>query len=155
GGGGLQSANGVTPHGGLRGTGPGGGGTEPVVGVGGLGTKGFGEGAKGNGLGGIPGKGDALISTESGGISVGAGLSKEEIDRVVKAHKSELEYCVQQAKQRNPGTAGKIALDWSILHGGVVGKARQVEDSTGDPTLVECFMRRLQQWHFPSPPGNE
>ena len=153
GGGGLQSAKGVSPRGGLQGTGSGGGGTEPVVGVGGLGTKGFGEGAKGDGTGGIPGKGNALISTESGGISVGAGLSKEEIDRVVKAHKNELEFCVQQAKQRNSGAAGKLAMAWTILNGGVVAKVRSMDNSTGDASLMECFMRRLQQWRFPSPPS--
>jgi hypothetical protein len=153
GGGGLQSAKGVSPRGGLQGTGSGGGGTEPVVGVGGLGTKGFGQGAKGDGLGGIPGKGGALISTESGGISVGAGLSKEQIDRVVKDHLNELDFCFQQARQRNPDLAGKIALAWTILNGGVVAKVRQQNNSTGDPGLVECFIRRLQQWKFPSPPS--
>ena len=153
GGGGLQSAKGVSPRGGLQGTGSGGGGTEPVVGVGGLGTKGFGQGAKGSGLGGIPGNGPALISTESGGISVGAGISKEEIDRVVKAHYNELEFCYQQAKQRNGSLAGKIALSWTIVSGGAVAKVRQMDNSTGDNALIECFMKRLQQWRFPSPPS--
>ncbi|MEZ4815225.1 MAG: AgmX/PglI C-terminal domain-containing protein [Bdellovibrionota bacterium] len=153
GGGGMQSAKGVSPRGGLVGTGSGGGGNEAVIGVGGLGTKGFGQGAKGDGTGGIPGKGSALISTESGGISVGAGLSKEEIDRVVKSHMNELEFCFQQAKQRNPDLAGKLALGWTILNGGVVAKARAKANSTGDAGLMECFMRRLQQWRFPSPPS--
>jgi len=153
GGGGLQSAKGVSPRGGLVGTGSGGGGTEAVVGVGGLGTKGFGQGAKGDGTGGIPGKGSALISTESGGISVGAGLSKEEIDRVVKAHKNELEFCLQQALQRNPGLAGKLAFAWTILNGGVVAKVRSQANSTGDNGISECFARRIQQWKFPSPPS--
>ncbi len=153
GGGGLRSAKGVSPRGGLVGTGSGGGGTEPVVGVGGLGTKGFGQGAKGDGLGGIPGKGPALISTESGGISVGAGLSKEEIDKVVKAHLNELDFCTQQARQRNPEMAGKIALAWTILSGGLVSKERVKNNSTGDAGLAECFVRRLRQWKFPSPPS--
>lgn len=153
GGGGMQSAKGVSPRGGLVGTGSGGGGNEPVVGVGGLGTKGFGQGAKGDGKGGIPGKGDALISTESGGISVGAGLSKEEIDRVVKAHMNELQFCFQQAKQRNPDIAGKLAFAWTILNGGVVAKVRPQSNSTGDAGLSECFARRIQQWKFPSPPS--
>lgn len=153
GGGGMQSAKGVSPRGGLVGTGSGGGGNEPVVGVGGLGTKGFGQGAKGDGKGGIPGKGSALISTESGGISVGAGLTKKEIDDVVKAHMNELEFCFQQAKQRNPDVAGKLALSWTILKGGVVAKARSKANTTGDAGLMECFTRRLQQWKFPSPPG--
>lgn len=150
-GGGNESARGSAPRGGLQGTGSGGGGQ--VEGVGGLGTEGFGKGAKGTGDGVLPGKGDASVSTEGGGISVGSGLSKEEIDRVVKAHMSEVRFCYQQALQKNPNISGKVSIAWTIGSGGVVNKTRTTVNTTGSSSLADCIRMRLRQWTFPSPPN--
>jgi hypothetical protein len=150
GGGGIRSGRGSGGSG-LQGTGKGGGGT--AVGIGGLGTKGFGGGAKGDGIGSIPGKGDFVVSTESVGVSVLGSLSREEIERVVKAHFNEISYCYQVELQRNPSIFGKISLQWSIIEGGQVSAESVKENTTSSAELAKCMMSRLKQWKFPSPQG--
>ncbi len=150
GGGGIRSGRGSGGSG-LQGTGKGGGGT--AVGIGGLGTKGFGGGAKGDGIGSIPGKGDFVVSTETVGVTVLGSLSREEIERVVRAHFSEIRYCYQVELQRNPSLFGKITLKWAIVAGGRVEEAESKENTTGSAGLANCMISRLKQWQFPSPQG--
>ena len=150
GGGGIRSGRGSGGSG-LQGTGTGGGGT--AVGVGGLGTKGFGGGAKGNGIGSIPGKGDAAVGTESLSVIVLGSLSREEIERVVNAHRNEIQFCYQRELQKDPSLFGKISLKWTIVTGGVVQNIKKIENSTGSASLETCIRERLSTWAFPAPAG--
>jgi pSer/pThr/pTyr-binding forkhead associated (FHA) protein len=150
GGGGIRSGRGSGGSG-LQGTGKGGGGT--AVGIGGLGTKGFGGGAKGDGVGSIPGKGEFVVSTETVGVMVLGSLSREEIERVIRAHFNEVRYCYQAELQRNPGLSGKVTLKWSIVESGRVEAEGVKENTTGSSGLAQCMLARLRQWQFPAPRG--
>ena len=123
------------------------------MGVGGLGTKGFGGGAKGNGIGSIPGKGDAAVGTESLSVIVLGSLSREEIERVVNAHRNEIQFCYQRELQKDPSLFGKISLKWTIVTGGVVQNIKKIENSTGSASLETCIRERLSTWAFPAPAG--
>lgn len=150
GGGGIRSGRGSGGSG-LQGSGTGGGGT--AVGVGGLGSKGFGGGATGDGVGSIPGKGEFSVSTEVVGVTVLGGLSREEIERVVKAHENEIQFCYQRALQRDPRLFGKITMGWVVGDGGVVKSASATENSTGSSELSNCILGNIRRWQFPSPPS--
>jgi hypothetical protein len=150
GGGGIQDGRGAGGSG-LVGTGKGGGGT--AEGVGGLGSKGFGGGAKGTGVGSIPGKGEFAVGTEGVGVSVVGGLTREEIERVINAHRSEVGFCYQKELQKDPGLFGKIKLRWTIVAGGSVSSVSTAENQTGSVSLENCIRDRLKTWTFPSPAG--
>jgi hypothetical protein len=135
---------------GLKGTGTGGGGT--AVGVGGLGTKGFGAGAKGTGSGAIPGEGGQFaIATETLSVTVLGSLSKEEIERVVNAHRSEIRFCYERELGRNPGLSGKVNMKWTIGAGGRVEGVQVKDNTTGSRTLSDCIGGYLKDWQFPTP----
>lgn len=151
GGGGFRDGQGTAGASGLVGTGPGGGGK--AVGVGGLGTQGFGGGAKGSGVGSLPGKGEALVGTETAEVIVMGSLSREEIERVVNAHRNEVRFCYQRELLRDAGVSGKITLQWTIVEGGRVELAKILGNSTGSSALANCIRDRLVTWQFPSPRG--
>ncbi|NCN27103.1 AgmX/PglI C-terminal domain-containing protein [bacterium] len=150
GGGGIRSARGSGGSG-LQGAAQGGGGK--AVGVGGLGTQGFGGGAKGDGVGSLPGKGEADVSSESVGVSVVGSLTREEIERVIRAHINEIKACYQAELQRNPSVFGKIKLQWTIIGGGKATAVSTAQNTTGSSALVNCIKARLRTWTFPSPRG--
>ena len=150
GGGGIRNGRGSGGSG-LQGTGTGGGGT--AVGVGGLGTKGFGGGASGDGVGSIPGKGDFAVGTEGSGVRVVGSLSREEIERVVRAHQNEVTSCYQRELQRNPKLFGKLAVKWTIVDGGRVSVVSSIDNQTGSSNLDDCIRTRIRDWAFPSPTG--
>ncbi|MBS1985105.1 MAG: FHA domain-containing protein [Bdellovibrionales bacterium] len=150
GGGGVRNGRGSGGSG-LQGSGTGGGGT--AEGVGGLGSKGYGGGASGNGVGSIPGKGDFAVGVEGSGVTVIGSLSREEIERVVNAHQSEIYFCYQRELQKTPGLFGKITLKWTIVTGGSVSSIVTVDNGTGSASLESCIRERLRQWVFPSPVG--
>lgn len=150
GGGGIRNGRGSGGSG-LQGSGTGGGGT--AEGVGGLGSKGFGGGASGDGVGSIPGKGDFAVGVEGTGVRVIGSLTREEIERVVNAHQSEINFCYQQALQRDPKLFGKITFKWTIVGAGQVSEVNTVDNQTGSRGLEDCIRSRLKQWVFPSPAG--
>jgi TonB family protein len=150
GGGAIRSGQGSGGSG-LQGNGRGGGGN--AVGVGGLGAKGFGGGAHGDGVGSIPGKGEAAIGTETAEVEVLGSLTREEIERVVNAHRNEIQFCYSRELQRDPHLSGKIALKWTIISGGQVTNLSSASNSTGSRALSNCIMDKVRNWRFPSPRG--
>jgi hypothetical protein len=148
GGGGIRNGQGSGGSG-LQGTGTGGGGT--AVGVGGLGSKGFGGGASGTGVGSIPGKGDFAVGTEAATVTVMGSLSREEIERVVNAHSSEIRFCYERELARDPRLFGKLSAKWTVGEGGRVVSASTTENLTGSANLANCITNQIKQWKFPSP----
>jgi hypothetical protein len=148
GGGGIQSGRGSGGSG-LQGTGQGGGGT--AVGVGGLGTKGFGGGARGTGTGSIPGKGEFAIGTEASEVQILGSLTREEIERVVNAHRNEIDFCYQRELQRDSRLSGKMAYQWTIIDQGQVESVKATNNSTGSRGLESCIRDKVKGWRFPSP----
>jgi hypothetical protein len=149
GGGGIQSGRGSGGSG-LQGTGTGGGGS--AVGVGGLGTQGFGGGARGTGVGSIPGKGDFAVGTETLGVTVLGGLSREEIEKVVNGNRNEILFCYLKELERDASLFGKVSMKWTIVAGGRVTDLKTVENTTGSRSLENCIRSRVSTWVFPSPP---
>ncbi len=147
--GGTTGSSQGTGGSGLQGAGRGGGGQ--AVGVGGLGTTGFGSGQQGTGTGSIPGKGEVEIGTESLSVFVLGSLTREEIERVIRAHHPEVRNCYDREIARNPGLAGKVTLKWTIVEGGRVENVSTKENTTGSRSLSDCIAANLKGWKFPTP----
>ncbi|HET6150190.1 MAG TPA: AgmX/PglI C-terminal domain-containing protein [Polyangia bacterium] len=157
---GMAGAKVVAGHGagGLTtsGAGSGGGGTGygHIYGAGNLDTGG--RGAKGHG------RGPKLVERGEKEVKVGVGLgngeadgslSREQIDKVVRAHKSGVSYCYEKELQRKASLAGTITIFWSIQPDGTVSKANVKTTSMSDAAVEGCILRQVKQWAFPKAPA--
>ena len=80
-------------------------------------------------------------------------LSKEQINRVVKAHAGGIRFCYEKELRRFPKLSGKIVMNWTIALNGRVKRAF-VQHSTMKNSRVEnCLRRNIKRWIFPKPQG--
>jgi hypothetical protein len=165
--GGLGALQTVTGRGsggaGLRGGGSGGGGTGQgaLFGAGELGTgvaAGSGSG-KGRGAGGIgvpgPKAREAQLSLDNTGARVSGFLSKEQIDRVVRANQAAIKYCFEVEMQRQPGLQGAVHMTWRIDLSGHVTVVRVAKSTLNNARVEGCMSRQIKRWAFPRPDGGE
>jgi hypothetical protein len=174
--GGLRSDSIVLGQGsgmGLRGGGPGGGGTEPGgvpfgsgtldtgwgpgrgggfgTGSGGPGGRGLGGHGKG-GPGGGEGQGDGgerKVATAGGG-KPGSGLSPEQIRRVVMSRYGAFRACFELALSKDPNAKGSVTVSFSVTPGGDVGAASVGSSTLGNPRVEGCMMRTFNRLRFPT-----
>jgi hypothetical protein len=146
-------------------------------GSGGLSTSGSGTGGGGTGFGhiygagnldtggrGTHGKGRGPKLAERGehevGVSMGNGagdtdgsLSKEQINKVVKAHIAGIKYCYEKELQHKSTLSGGIDIFWIIQPDGTVSKANVKNTTMGDAAVEGCIVRQVKQWQFPKAPA--
>lgn len=141
-------------------------------GAGGLGSAGTGLGGGGTGFGNIQGSGDLAVGAGRGrgrkgpglgsgkekavsiGLSTGnpdadGGLTKEQINRVVMAHKAALKYCYEKELQRKPSLEGKVELFWVIGASGDVERVKVATSTMSDAEVESCMQRQVKNWRFP------
>jgi len=146
-------------------------------GSGGLSTSGSGSGGGGTGYGhiygagnldtggrGTHGKGRGPKLAERGehevGVSMGNGagdtdgsLSKEQINKVVRAHLAGIKYCYEKELQHKSSLAGGIDVFWVIQPDGSVSRAQVKNTTMGDAAVEGCILRQVKQWQFPKAPA--
>jgi hypothetical protein len=141
-------------------------------GAGGLGVAGTGLGGGGNSFGHIQGSGNldvgagrgrgrkgpslgsghekqVSIGLETGSPDAEGGLSKEQINRVVRAHAAAVKYCYEKELQRHQGLSGRIDLAWVIRPNGTVDRARVSRSTMGNRDVEGCIERQVRNWQFP------
>lgn len=154
--GGLKGGAGVgDAHGigglGSRGAGAGGGGTG--LGLGGLGTKGGGRGAGGYGNIDLGGRGKDVTRVIPGKTTVVGGLSKADIEKVIRRHQNEIKFCYEQELQKTTDLAGKVAVLFNIDTTGTVVDANVSESTLGNNNAESCMLSRIRRWKFPESQG--
>jgi len=146
-------------------------------GSGGLSTSGSGSGGGGTGYGHIygagnldtggrgthgKGRGPKLAERGEHEVSVGMGngagdtdgsLSKEQINKVVRAHLAGIKYCYEKELQHKSTLAGGIDVFWIIQPDGTVSKANVKNTTMGDAAVEGCIIRQVKQWQFPKAPA--
>ncbi len=146
-------------------------------GAGGLSTSGSGSGGGGTGYGHIygagnldtggrgthgKGRGPKLAERGEHEVSVGMGngagdtdgsLSKEQINKVVRAHLAGIKYCYEKELQHKPTLGGGIDVFWIIQPDGTVSKANVKNTTMGDTAVEGCIVRQVKQWQFPKAPA--
>ena len=139
------------------GSGPGGGGTGygHIYGAGNLDTGGRGTHGKGRGPK-LAERGEHEVSVGMGG---GAGdtdgsLSKEQINKVVRAHLAGIKYCYEKELQHKASLSGGIDVFWIIQPDGTVSKANVKSTTMGDAAVEGCIVRQVKQWTFPKAPAS-
>ena len=138
------------------GSGPGGGGTGygHIYGAGSLDTGGRGTHGKGRGPK-LAERGEHEVSV---GMGAGAGdtdgsLSKEQINKVVRAHLAGIKYCYEKELQHKSSLAGGIDVFWVIQPDGSVSRAQVKNTTMGDAAVEGCILRQVKQWQFPKAPA--
>lgn len=142
-------------------------------GAGGLGSAGTGLGGGGTGFGRIRGSGDVDVGAGRGrgrrpGPGLGArgekevqvglgtgkadtdgGLTREQVDRVVRSHFAALRYCYEKEVQRAPNLTGKVQMHWVIRPNGTVDRAKSENSTLGNANVEGCMERQVRNWVFP------
>ncbi|MFB1484640.1 TonB family protein [Corallococcus sp. RDP092CA] len=136
---------------GSRGTGNGGGGT--ALGIGGLGTQGNGRGTGGSGGIDLGGRGKSVTKVIPGKTTVIGGLDKDVIAKVIRRHQNEIKYCYESELNKNPSLAGKVAVAFTIDPAGAVADASVSESTLGSSPAEQCMLSRIRRWKFPEPKG--
>jgi hypothetical protein len=138
------------------GSGPGGGGTGfgHIYGAGNLDTGGRGTHGKGRG----PklaerGEHEVGVSMGNGAGDTDGSLSKEQINKVVRAHLAGIKYCYEKELQHKSSLAGGIDVFWVIQPDGTVSKANVKNTTMGDAAVEGCIIRQVKQWQFPKAPA--
>jgi hypothetical protein len=138
------------------GSGAGGGGTGygHIYGAGSLDTGG--RGARGRGRGpklAERGEHEVGVSLGNGGGETDGSLSKDQINKVVRAHLAGVKYCYEKELQHKSSLSGGIDIFWVIQPDGTVAKANVKQSTMNDAAVEGCIVRQVKQWQFPKAPG--
>jgi hypothetical protein len=157
---GMAGAKMVVGHGagGLTtsGSGSGGGGTGygHIYGAGNLDTGG--RGTHGHGRGpklAERGEHEVSVGLGTGGGEADGSLSKEQINKVVRAHLAGVKYCYEKELQHKASLSGGVDIFWVIQPDGTVSKANVKQSAMNDAAVEGCIVRQVKQWQFPKAPG--
>jgi hypothetical protein len=138
------------------GAGPGGGGTGygHIYGAGNLDTGGRGTHGKGRGPK-LADRGEREVSVGmgNGGGEADGSLSKEQINKVVRAHLAGVKYCYEKELQHKQSLSGGVDMFWVIQPDGSVTRASVKGTTLNDSATEGCILRQIKQWQFPKAPG--
>ncbi|MFU8802385.1 MAG: TonB family protein [Bradymonadaceae bacterium] len=81
------------------------------------------------------------------------GLDREIIQRVVRQHRREIQYCYEQELQRHRELAGRVTIRFTVAATGSVISATVSDSSMNSPNLDRCMTDRIRRWVFPEPTG--
>jgi hypothetical protein len=109
------------------------------------------KGSGGNGTG----VKEAKVAFTGGSGDFSGGLSREEVDRVVKSRKGTIQACYQRQVNRNPNLGGKLTLNFVIDASGSVQSVRvdHGKSSLADSQVESCVKREIQGLKFPAKGG--
>ncbi|MDP3016076.1 MAG: AgmX/PglI C-terminal domain-containing protein, partial [Deltaproteobacteria bacterium] len=93
------------------------------------------------------------LSVELGDISTSKGLSKNDIQKVVKQRLSSFELCYQKFLEKKPNIQGGITLQLAIDSSGRVTKVILVSSKLNDNNLEQCIIQKIKELTFPTPEG--
>jgi pSer/pThr/pTyr-binding forkhead associated (FHA) protein len=139
----------------LKDTGRGGTGRSLEGIAGGVGTQGRGSGVSGVGEGGIGNRAGVKIVTGGSEESIGVGIDKEAIRRVILANLRVIRTCYERQLNRRPDLFGKLVIGWDIGEQGRVVAAKVKSNELGSKEVADCIIERLKTWKFPEPPTNQ
>jgi TonB family protein len=145
---------------GMRGTGRGAGGNgEGTVGLGGLATIG---GVPGGGSGGQYGDGTGGFGNRAarvprirplGDPEIRGSLSHEVIRRTIRRHINEVRFCYEQELAQRPDLAGRVTVSFIIGGTGTVTTATTMNTTLQNARVEGCLVQAVRRWTFPAPDG--
>jgi TonB family protein len=85
--------------------------------------------------------------------TVGAGLDKDIVRRIVRAHINEVRSCYNAGLTKNLLLTGKVVVDFTINAKGKVETPKVASSTLGDTTVDACIAKAVGRWTFPKPTG--
>lgn len=82
------------------------------------------------------------------------GLSRDEVDRVIRRNLAAFRYCYQKRLQHDATLGGRLRMTFRIAGDGSVAHVAIAADDVGDPQVADCVSRRLYGLNFPEPRGH-
>lgn len=124
--------------------------------VGGLGTMSLGGSTRGGGTGASLSKGKTgrgyIDGLEEEVVIVG-GLSRAEIERVVRRNMGDINYCYERRLNARPNLSGIFEAQFTIGANGSVQRTGSAQNTLGDSRLDSCINDSIRSWKFPKPIG--
>ncbi|MEZ4463923.1 MAG: AgmX/PglI C-terminal domain-containing protein [bacterium] len=81
------------------------------------------------------------------------GLSREEVQRVVRLKKAEYRACYERELQSRRDLEGKLTMKWVVGPDGKVLAASVVDSTLASDEVGACIGRAIKRWQFPRPRG--
>jgi len=81
------------------------------------------------------------------------GLTRDEIQRVVRLKQDEYRFCYEKQLQQRHDLEGKITLKFVVGPDGRVLKTEVLESTVADPEVGACIANKARRWQFPTPRG--
>jgi outer membrane biosynthesis protein TonB len=108
---------------------------------------------KGQGSGHFRGGSRSLTGESTAQISGSPGLTRPQIDSVVRSRGRGVKRCYEQGLAANPGLAGTILVRFVVGASGSVISARPASSTLADAAVTQCIMSEVKSWKFPKPTG--
>jgi hypothetical protein len=80
-------------------------------------------------------------------------LETQEVQRVMRAHLGELQYCYEKQLRRDPTLHGKIVVRWTVDERGRVVDAKDRGSTVKSPDAIQCVLSKIRRWRHPKPRG--
>lgn len=85
----------------------------------------------------------------------GASLDREQIKRVIDAHRDEARACFERALVDQPTLGGKVTVRFVIDPDGRVKAATVAQSTARSAALERCLVERVRGWEFPPHAGDD
>ena len=76
-------------------------------------------------------------------------VDKRIIQKVMKLHENEIQYCYNKALLKDHTLTGRIVTIFLILGDGTVGKILIKESTLNSPEVEHCVVEQIKTWTFP------
>ncbi|MEQ1572390.1 MAG: AgmX/PglI C-terminal domain-containing protein, partial [Myxococcota bacterium] len=120
-----------------------------VVGLGGLGSSGYGRG--GGPFGALGEYARAEVAT--GEPVVLGSIDRNLIQRVIRRYLNQIRYCYERELTRSPGLQGKVVVRFVIAANGAVAASEVRTSTLGSPEVEACVAGRFLRMEFAPIPG--
>ena len=110
------------------------------------GIRGFGGRASSSGFG-------AIIAPDFDDSEIVGGLTREQVNSVVRKNEGQLRFCYEKALQSQPNLRGRMTSKWAIGPAGKVQFIKVTSSSLTSKEVENCVSNAIRSWQFPKPVG--
>lgn len=124
-----------------------------AYGASGYGSDNFGGGRLGHGGGSVGAKVGNLMVPDFSEGEVNGGLTREQVEAVVRRNSGQLAFCYEKALQANKDLRGRLTLEWIVAASGSVSSVSVASSSLNAKSVENCVTASVKKWKFPRPVG--
>lgn len=101
----------------------------------------------------VDGQGNSPILVDLENLSVGEGLTHEEVQEVIQSKIGEVRRCQEIANRTGKAFEGKVVVNFSILPNGSLKDVSLSQEEKIDSQMRGCLLRKISAWKFQNPRG--